>query len=506
MASLLDIRQQLKEDSDYSPSNGPYDNYLDRMANQAMREIWEMEMWNFAVREVFLDTHSDVTGSGQTATLTNMSRNVIFSSAVGDFGSGFIDQQDDWQGQYLELLGRDYQISKIINSASIYVTEPVRLETATATTGSRSWKLKYRDLRLPEDCVELLTFSSQDRPIPGSQPSQAGSLPIVANNDPRYRADQTSDRAALVFKSPDLRIPPGQNLSSSLNSVNSLQVSAFPNGWYGEFAWAYQYANQYGTLSSASIIGPTAGVGTTRSTITISFLDKQGQLAFTPSNTALDSTFPVRNEGLKKRVFFNVNLDPTTGERLGLPCWLAVLDNHTTGSQTDHLPLTALDTDSSVTITTLRSCDPSNPRYVEHVTQQVRPYPRISTFDKQYPQYQINADHVANKERFKQVVVQYLSRPPELLLDEDVPALPSEFHQLIVYKALENIFVKKNELTKAAFYADKFQREIKSLKNRYLNPSLAGLARRSRWTSGSPWENYLFPPGGTITTRGVGGS
>ena len=56
-----------------------------------------------------------------------------------------------------------------------------------------------------------------------------------------------------------------------------------------------------------------------------------------------------------------------------------------------------------------------------------------------------------------------------MLLGTDVPEMPYEFHQLIVYKALEDIYLKLGQDTLSATYARRIESEMKTLRKRYVD-------------------------------------
>ena len=60
-------------------------------------------------------------------------------------------------------------------------------------------------------------------------------------------------------------------------------------------------------------------------------------------------------------------------------------------------------------------------------------------------------------------------KPQDLLLSTDVPQMPYEFHQLIVYKALEDIYLKLGQQQLATTYERKYLKEITGLTDEQLN-------------------------------------
>jgi hypothetical protein len=66
-------------------------------------------------------------------------------------------------------------------------------------------------------------------------------------------------------------------------------------------------------------------------------------------------------------------------------------------------------------------------------------------------------------------VIRYLKKPQDMLLATDSPEMPYEFHQLVVYKALEDIYLKLGQQTLASTYEKKYSNEIKNLEKRYVD-------------------------------------
>jgi hypothetical protein len=60
-------------------------------------------------------------------------------------------------------------------------------------------------------------------------------------------------------------------------------------------------------------------------------------------------------------------------------------------------------------------------------------------------------------------------KPQDLVLATDVPQMPYEFHQLIVYKALEDIYLKLGQQGLAATYEKKYMKEVNGLAKRYVD-------------------------------------
>lgn len=471
--NLKDLRTQILSISDWAPDNLAYKVFADRAINMAILNVWMRKPWIFSYKETYLDIVSDITSTqgGGAIHATNMSRKVSFANPVLDF------QYDPttFQGQIMEIEGRDYPIQELIDIDTLYLSEPFRTQDGTASSITTDWKIKHPKYRLPSDCIKLETFFQSDRPVNAITPIEANAIPIVKNN--LYQSSISGTYATHICLEEDLKIPAGDFIS--VNQFNETNTDCIPDGQYVELAWAYSFAGEYGALSDF-INFQVDGGGDDYSTLQVNMISRTNRGLVIPTRDELDTPYPLSpREGYSKVLFQNININVETGKRLGLPCWVPVLDFDPDGSQNEYRPLKATDQEDLIEVAWLGCLTPSNDRYVPGSIKQIRPYPRITEADLNFPHETIDGYHEAPKRRFKQVLVQYQYRPLELVLDEDESELPNEFHQLIIYKALEDVFNKKGQPELAQTYVAKFERELTGMFQRYSVVPTHHLKRKS---------------------------
>ena len=125
--------------------------------------------------------------------------------------------------------------------------------------------------------------------------------------------------------------------------------------------------------------------------------------------------------------------------------------------------------------------------------QRVRPFPRIDDQDFSYPEaYDTypGTQVLRLEEKFRQMELRYFFKPPKLTNRTDTPEMPFEFHQLIVFKALEDIFVKSGNSSLASHYAKRYLIEVKKMEKRYIQHTDVNY-RRGQFMGGqtSAWYN-----------------
>jgi hypothetical protein len=67
--------------------------------------------------------------------------------------------------------------------------------------------------------------------------------------------------------------------------------------------------------------------------------------------------------------------------------------------------------------------------------------------------------------------------------------MPYEFHQLIVYKALEDIYLKLGQASMAATYEKKYTKELQGLAKRYVD-KIDQQVQRGQFSFQSTWRGY----------------
>lgn len=479
MANLKALRQKIKNITDYSPELSQFDDQLDELINDAYYSLWTLKRWSFATKLDTIQFHTDMLSTTDTenvtalvkqvtATVTKGQRRVLFSAKMDRLHNKGI-----WEGQPIEIDTMEYTISKVLDENELFLDRA--FEGTTSTTNS-NWKIKKRWYDLPENCLELLYLGHRDYPyvsVSGSQNPYGKSTAILPRReeDLNLRVDYTQSYAEAYITSPVQNIAPAEQLTITLPSVSG----EFQSGKFYEFAWVFLKDGKVGALSESQEIEI---VGDNK-TVRINFkgwddLDIVADTYNTKDKVASQW------EGYRKMIVWNKNYNQTTGERKGLPCWLYVVNGGSNRNESTYLePVVAQDTQEFQNITHLNQLDNGSPRYVEidgnH--QQIRPYPRPIGYDFEVEQVLDGENVDVYHDYVREGVMRYMVKPRDILLATDVPQMPYEFHQLIVYKALEDIYLKLGQQGLAATYEKKYMKEINNLARRYVDKIDARVVR-----------------------------
>ena len=487
--NLTELRNKVKAITDYSPELAVYNEQLDGLINDAYYALWTKKRWRFAERRWFMDIFPDFNSTQEigggapytaNALVTNNSRGVTFSANVNPF-----IQPQIWEGQVIQIDGVDYGIQKVTNTTSIQLDRPFRSldgSTTVAVTTS-NWKVKHRFYDLPQDAIELLYLGHRDTPVTGKQPPYGAVRGLLARRDEdiNLMEDYTSFYSECYIPVPVTNVPPGERLGITVQTVGG----NWPASTFMEFCWAFELCDgRLGALSEPTIA--TTASSTSTNQFTLAFLSFDNQTVAAPAFLPLSDQNLNQYEGLRKRIFFNQNFDRVTGIRkAGLPVWREVINGSTSiapsvqfvGTKTD--PIRILDTAGTYIIVNTSQCVPGNKRYMDYdgVNFRIRPYPRPIGSDFKYEQMPGAsgafpppvATSTAAERLFRQWECRYYRKPHPMALPTDAPELPMEFHQLIVYKALEDIFSKHDNIAQAANYRKRYEDELKRLETRYVD-------------------------------------
>lgn len=471
MANLKALRQKIKNITDYSPELSQFNDQLDELINDAYYSLWTMKRWNFTTKLGTMRLHTDIlpgtdtennAGGTVTASINKGQRQVAFIAAIDR-----LHDPDIWEGQPIEIDTMEYTISKVLAGQVILLDRPFEGDTSVENS---NWKIKKRFYDLPIDCLELLYLGHRDYPyvsVTGSQNPYGKSTAILPRReeDLDLRVDYTQSYAEGYITTPVQNIKPAEQLT--LGQSNQAGAD-FQAGNFYEITWAFVKDGKVGALAEPQVYEVQAN--NTSIQILFKSYDDFNIVADTYNNKDQQ---PTQWEGYRKVVFWNKNFDRTTGERKGLPCWLYVTNGGSNRNESTYLePMVVEDTVGTAHIIYTNQLDNGSQRYIEidGQHQQIRPYPRPIGWDYEVDQVQSPPGTITVYHDYvREMVMRYMFKPQDLVLATDVPQMPYEFHQLIVYKALEDIYLKLGQQGLAATYEKKYMKEVNGLAKRYVD-------------------------------------
>jgi len=496
--NLTSLRERIKNVIDYSPDLQGFNDQLDQLINDAYLQIWTHKRWTFATKTIPYRFYIDILPTRDNenviapATAVGASwfqgeRRVEFDASIDRLVKvGNLDASVIWEGAYIQIDNYEYRINKILSGKFLLVDEPIK---APRELENVTWEIKKRFYDIPEDCLELLYLGHRDYPFntnAGSYPPFGKATGLLPRREEQVnlRADYKASYAEAYIPSPAFQVAPAEKLSLALRTETGGNLN---NEKYYEFCWAFEKDGKIGSLSEPA----TIKTNDTNNTIRFTFTSWDGNQIVSDAYNSNDEN-PTPWEGYRKVIFYNKNFNQTTGERSGLPCWIQIINGGSTRNvETFNEPVVVSDLTSTYDLFYINQMDNGSKRYIEidGQWQQIRPYPRVDGFDIEIAQAKDESEIITQYHDFvRDGVIRYYKKPLELLLSTDSPELPFEFHQLIVYKALENIYLKVGQPSLAATYSSRYEKEIKELQKRYCDRIDANIVRGQFGPSQGSWR------------------
>lgn len=516
--NLKELRKRIKTYTDYAPENFAYDRDLDDIINDAYNRLWLSHRWTFATRDSWIEVFPDLShnNTGLTCSFTDGQRLVDFG--LGAEFNFIVHRRKFVEGNIIELFGREYTISKVIDDRRLAVTEPIRIVDTSGTSGEiedyKEWRIKFRFYNLPKDCLDILGLAQRDAPTAargsGGNPPFGKIQQLSQRHDQEFglRQDQTNPWATAYVPVTPTIVPSAFKLEHEwIDNSNN------PHGITGDFddntdkfyevAWAFVSPDgSVGSLSEPHMFERPSSSGTSGFSLFLHFLTFDDKPVQSPATTASYSTgtgLLRRFEGMRKRLFYNSNIDPSTGRRLGSPCWQQMITG-TAQINTEEDVLDTEDTDATATVTSYASFAPGTARWNWNgrMYNKIRPFPRISDESIQYDFVgsvnNIPVDPTVparNADYFKRLEIIYHRSPQPLRLDTDTPELPHEGHHVVFQLALADVLRKNGDITSAREYERQAQIVIDEMARRFT------IRQDNNWRLGKfgetgEWQPYDF--------------
>jgi len=503
--NLTELRNKAKAITDYSPELAVYDEQIDGFINDAYNALWTERKWTFCNKLTYIDIYPDVVplqpnGLTMGALCTFNSRRIQFSGSVFAFDLPYV-----WEGQVFEIQGRDYAILKVVSLTEIQLTDPFM---GTSSISDLTWKCKHRFYNIPDDAVELLYIGHRDTPIVGTQTGFGKSSGLLSRTEEslNLREDFTAFYSECYINIAPVVIAPGEKLTAERYPTVDATTGDIVAGSKMELCWAFEgHGEKIGPLSTPLIFTqPPQPLVPLPNVVRITFKTFDDITVQSPTFTFAEDQLINQYEGQRKRLFFNQNFNRSTGVRLkGLPVWREITFGSTAvvpgmpGANTNTDPIRVQDEAGIYDLRFLDQMSPGNKRYDEWDGQhpRIRPYPRPIGSDVTY-QHSTGGgvpNFNSSKERqFRQWECRYYKKPCKLALQTDTPEMPHEFHQLIVYKLLEDLFNKHENTKQADVYNNKYIKEIKRLEKRYVEHTDVMLIKGQFGLAYNSWAPYAL--------------
>lgn len=478
---LGEIISRVQSQADFAPINTPgFQKYLTDTINDAYQDLWYSKTWTFNQKTVDLPVYPDldaedagalfaseqaVPGAPLQTTLFATYFEVTYAEATVKFyvqtDGRFYEQL---HGAYLCVEGRDYKIvdTQLTDNGAtwtlrFYVDEPFKGDYLYNTTVSfTSWSIKFRTYKLPEDCTEIMDVSwSNIRDVGGLRQGQAFSLPARNANDLALNFQLTAAKPYCYIAGS------ATYMWDTYESFSVTETTGSGGTYFGQDTLYFGWEDvDIATGAASGIVNTITYTPTANNVESITFEDDR-HIHVGTYRRILVGVKRTINDPIKWVLFQNNPVTTLAQSVSSANVWRY---------PDTSLTLTATAYFAFVGVTSTQSGWRDN-RVMNYIgggsRKNITFYPRLTTKD-------IDAKFLTNKiwTTFYEASVasiRYIYKASPLYDKFDSPQLPAEYHNLIVFKALENIALKFDKAGTAAYYARKYDEMYKKMVLRYGN-------------------------------------
>ena len=421
--NVSEIRQRIFDQMDYFPDLQQYRDSVVRRMNDRYQELCDSAHWLFLQKEREITIRKEVTGdSGDTSTSIT-----VQTSNLRKLTCAFTVTQE-MEGQTLTntTTSKEFRIVRVLISGAnnfIYIDDDWDGTTGTAVYNH---KITFQRFALPEDCIEVMGFIDRD--------DDRGKLLYVDRRREEFAyldADNTGDPSTVIEDEHIIDDPPFNNPTAS-TSTNPNTSNTPVNGVTYEYKYTiYREGRESPPSLPVQVTIPSSGFNR----VTLSNLDDTGFYATQSATSTTDS-------GLYKHIY---RRDVTNDGK-----WMLVGTASSTATSfinDELLPIAEFEFEInsafrySNTTDVLRWKDPG-PR------QNIRFY------------YTPSED--------KNIHIRYHFRPNDLVADNDVPTLPRQYHMILVYMTLQEMFLQMQDTVQSQLFERRAELMKIQLRRRFL--------------------------------------
>ena len=422
--NVSEIRQRIFDQMDYFPDLQQYRDSVVRRMNDRYQELCDSAHWLFMQKEREITVRAAVEGSsddsiGIKVTASSNPRKVTTTSAF--------TCTLEMEGQTLTntTTEKEFTIVRVEDSNNFFIND----DWDGTSDGSTvyNWKVTFQKFMLPEDCIEVLGYMDRD--------ADRGKLLFIGRRREEFAyldADNSGDSGVVIEDEHIIDDPPVNVPTANAQTATVITNNLLTNGVTYEYKYTiYREGRESPPSLPVQVTVPSTGSNEVA-------LDNMDDTGFYTSATATSTT----DSGMYKLVY---RRDVTNDGK-----WMlvgSVASNNTSLVDDELHPKSTFVFQNSASYRysssteVLRWADPG-PR------QNVRFW------------YTPGADKVYH--------LRYHYRPKDLVADNDVPEMPRQYHNLLVYITLQDMFLQMQDLTQSQVFERRAEQVKIQLRRRFL--------------------------------------
>ena len=432
--NFKELRQEVNSALDYNPDLAAYRDQVSRVLNRHYIRISAQYPWLFLQKAEDMNLKAKVEGSVTTGTIEITTAN---DRLVTGTGTTF---DPSWEGQTF-LIGTDeFTIGKVVSTTVLYLN----VESAAVGAGSTNWSVEFRRYALPTQCSEILGIMSRA--------DDRGRLMFIdRRKEEEHYLDRDTTGDPILFIEDDhmMTRAPIEAPNLTVGTASVAPTTQLKNSNEYEYCYTFDFE---GIESPPSLVATATTNSTGNPQITV---DRLEDTQWWDSDTGAGSGALVLS-GKYKNLY---RRDKTNSGR-----WvrIASLTSALKGFTDDEILIGnsgetgKLDVYNHDDYVTLHSFQP-----VQH----------------------IRAWYTAGTDIA--VEIRYAAAVRRMQADFDVPAWPTQYHHLLVYKSLEDICMQHGMIGQSQLYERRSREMLRAMKDKWL-------ARQARQFIRRGFDNKLF--------------
>ena len=431
--NVAEIRQRIFDQMDYFPDLQQYRDSVVRRLNDRYQELCDSAHWLYLQKERQITLQKSVVGDS-TTTIT------IATSNLRQITTSFTATLE-MEGQILTNTadGTAFVIVRVKSSNTIHIDKDWDGSTGSALS---TFKIEFQRFALPDDCVEVLSFTDRE--------ADRGKLLFVSRRREEYAyldADNTGDPTAVIEDEHIVDEPPVSAPVATTSSFTTPPLTSLPVGTY-EYKYTIYREGRESPPSLSVTHVHTLPSGATGGVVNLSGIDNTGFLSVAGGSTFLDS-------GMDKLIY---RRDVTNDGK-----WMligTVPSNSTTFTDDRLFPNAAF-------------------QYLNQSTFRYSNSTNVIRWTDSGPVQYVRFWYTPSEN--KSIHLRYHYRPKDLVADNDAPVIPRQYHIILVYMTLQDMFLQMQDTVQSQLFERRAQQ---LLMHRFDRP------RRLRNVYGAPGSNF----------------
>jgi len=428
--NVAEIRQRIFDQMDYFPDLQQYRDSVVRRMNDRYQELCDSAHWLFLQKERQITVRKKITGDSNDATTsitvnTSNKRKVStsFNPTLEMEGQTLINTKDGVNTRFVIV-----RIEVSGSGGTIYLDKDWDGQFATALY---TYEITFQRFALPDDCIEVLGYVDRD--------ADRGKLLFVGRRREEFAyldADNSGDPSTVIEDEHIIDEPPISTLTAVARPAsNVLPGGHLPNNTTYEYKYTiYREGRQSPPSNSVQVT--TSATGYVEIFLSgfdnTGFFESSAASVVTRLESGMDKLIYRRDVTNDGKWMLVGSLGSTSGTFIDKQ----VFHQGTTFSTFFNVP-----SRFSNTTELIRWSDPGPRQYVRFY-------------------YTPSSD--------KNIHIRYHYRPPDLVADNDAPALPRQYHILLVYMTLQDMFLQMQDTIQSGLFERRAEQVKVQMRRRYL--------------------------------------